>query len=236
MSRILKRHDAAHGPAIRPLNSVRNTMPATGVETAPAIDPELLMLREEHGRLRQLVERKEAELSSLRAQLDAVFRKGEAQGRQAGLSEAADQGAKTLAAVESGVERALAAFANALSGLERLAPELARRGLTAMLGDADNRPDLVAAIVQQQLKGLKGQSVIHIAVSAADFADDAALTGFGEALNAHGLEIYADKTLKSGDCRIRLTLGALEVGVDQQWERLDSLLDDMAQPVGTLHD
>ncbi len=237
MSRLLKLHDAADAPAISSLHSAWNAAKDDDVKApSPVIDPELLRLRDEREQLRQRLQQQETEIAALRKEVDGAFQNGETQGREAGIRDAADQGAKTLATLESGVEHAIANFNEVLSGLERLAPMLARQGLAGILGAADNRSDLVAAIVLQQLKAIETQAVIHIEVSAADFADEAALSRLGDSLGYQGVTIHAYSALKSGDCRIKLKLGALEVGLDQQWGRLKAMLNDMAEPAGARHD
>ncbi len=240
MTRILKKDDKADAQAIRALRSAWSTTKDGGpakderarAPAAPAIDPELLRLREDQAQAQLRLEQQEAEIADLHKQIDAAFRKGEAQGREAGIRDAADQSAKLLARVEGGVERAMAMYTQVLSGLERLAPALARQGLAQLLGDADSRADLVTAIVLKQIKTIEAQSVLHIEVSAADFGDEAALSGLSEALGAHAVKVQAYSALKSGDCRIKLKLGALEVGLDQQWGRLNAMLKDLSEPTG----
>lgn len=236
MSRVLKVH-GTDAPAIRALHSAWETIREVPVEAPPpAMDPELLMLREEREGLRRRLEQQSSEIADLRKQADAAFREGESKGRDAGRREAEDQSAKMLAKLESGIEWALQAFAQSLAGLERLAPEVARHALAGILGQEGDRSDLVSAIVKRQLNAIETQSVLYIAVSAADFADDAALLSLSEALGTQKAKVQAYSSLKSGDCRIQLKLGALDVGVDQQWGRLDVMLTEMAQPGGDRND
>ena len=237
MSRVLKLHDAIDAPVISSLRSAWGASKEDDIAPLPpVVDPELLRLRDECEQLRQRLQQRETEMVNLRQDAESAFRDGEMQGREAGVREAADQSAKTRATLETGVEQAIATFTQTLAGLERLAPMLARQGLAGILGAADHRGELVAAIVQQQLQTLEAQAVIHVEVSAADFGDEAALSSLAESLGSQGVKIHAYTALKSGDCRIKLKLGALEVGLDQQWGRLQSLLNDMAEPAGARHD
>ena len=237
MSRVLKLHGKADAPTIQSLRSAWSTAQDDTVSPppAPVVDPELLHLREEQGRLRNRLEQQEVELASLRQQVEAAFKKGETQGREAGIREAADQSAKMLAGLERGMERAVATFSQAVSGLERLAPLLASQGIATILGQADDRRALVTAVVLRQLQSIEAQSVVHIEVSQADFPDDLALASLGDVLASVGTKVHAVAALKSGDCRIKLTLGTLEVGLDQQWRRLNAMLEDLAEPTGAPH-
>jgi flagellar biosynthesis/type III secretory pathway protein FliH len=240
MSRVLKKEGMMEAPDVRSLRSAWGAADDAPAGSRPAtVDPELVALREETDRLRRQVDQQRAEISGLRAQAEAAVREAEkqaeARGREAGLREAEDDSAKRLVRLESGVERAVAEFVQALSALERLAPELARQGLAAMLGAETDRPALVAAIVQRQLRRLEAQAVVRVEVSAADFPDEAALSALAHALGAPGVQIGAESGLFSGDCRVRLKLGTMEIGLNQQWERLDALLRDLSQPVGGNH-
>lgn len=233
MTRVLKMEGMADAPNVRSLRSAWGTAEAAPLPVA--VNPELAALREDHERLSRQVEQQWAEIQTLRAQAETAFRQGEVQGREAGLREAEDNGAKRLCRLEEGIGHAVAEIVQALSALERLAPELARQGVVAMLGAESDRSALVTAIVRRQLKALKAQAVVRVEVSAADFPDDAALSALVQALGAQGVHLAAESGLVSGDCRIRLKLGTMEVGLNQQWEQLDSLLHDLSQPAGARH-
>ena len=233
MSRVLKRNGAANAPQVHSLMSALATA-ADGPADAPspAIDPERLALAAELQGLQLRLEQQDAQVSDLRAQVRSAFETGEAKGREAGMREAAAQDAQRLARLETGIEQALAAFKQSLTGLEHLAPALAHEAIAGILGESDARPALVAAIVRNQMKAVDARSVIHIEVSAADFTDDRALETLEETLGAAGPVVHASVALKSGDCRIKLKLGTLDVGLDQQWGRLGAVLMEMAEPAG----
>ena len=231
MSRVLKMDRAADAAGIRSVQSAFSVERQDVVPGVAAIDPELVALREERAGLQLRLEQKDTEISELRKQAEGAFRKGEAQGRDAGMREAADHGLKLVTRLEGGVAVALKAFAQALSSLERLAPVLASQGLASIFEDSKARSALVRAIVQRQLKLVATDAIVHIEVSSADFVDDAALTSLAESVGDPRLSLRALSNLKSGDCRIKLTLGTLEVGVDQQWGRLSAILQDLSEPI-----
>lgn len=228
MTRVLKKDGASDAPAVHSLASAwagRGTDPAV----IPAEDPQILALRAENQALKDKLEQQKAKVSELNAEADAAFRKGEAKGREAALREAEDQGQKRLARLEAGIGHAQSAFAEAMENLERLAPALAHEALAAILGQADDRPQLVAAALRNQLQGLEARAIIQVEVSASDFPDDDALARLEGTLGSLGPVIHASVALKSGECRIRLKLGTLEVGLDRQWTGLAALLRDMAE-------
>lgn len=236
MSRVLKIDRLTDAAGIRSVQSAFSLDPQ-GVEAPmPAIDPELVALREEQGRLHLRLKQKDAEISDLRSQIQGAFQKGEAQGRDAGIREAADHGTKLETKLEGGIAAALKAFTLSLSSIERLAPALARQGLASILENSEHRSGLVSDIIQRQLKIIETDTIVHIEVSAVDFADDAALTDLGKVVGDQRLSVRALSNLKSGDCRIKMTLGTLEVGVNQQWGRLSAILQDMSETVETHHD
>ncbi|WP_443751373.1 FliH/SctL family protein [Asticcacaulis solisilvae] len=223
MSRVVKKDGAA-------LVSAWTGAPVVPGDTpAKAVDPELLKLRAEHEALKKQLEAQEARFAEVRAEADEAFRKGEAKGRDAGLREAEDQGEKRLARLEAGIAQAQAVFAEALGGLESLAPVLAHEALANILGGADERPHLVAAIVRHQVQALEARAVLHIEVSAADFPDDEALAALERTLGSLGPAVHASVARKSGECRIKLKLGTLDVGLDRQWAELGALLRDMTE-------
>jgi len=229
MTRVLKKNAAMDGSAVHSLVSAlsaANAAPAG--PAAPPVDPEIPALRAERDELKRRIEQQEAALSDLRAEAEAAFQRGEAKGREAGLREAADQGEQRLARLEAGIAKAQATFAEAMAALERLAPALAHDALANLLGQGDERPQLVAAIVSKQVRTLDARSLIHIEVSAADFPDDEALAALEGSLGRLGPSIHASVSLKSGECRIKQTLGTLDVGLDRQWGELAALLRDMA--------
>lgn len=231
MTRVLKVRGGEAG-SVQSLRSPWGPGMAAPGAPAPLPDPEVVALREEQAQLRHQLETARTDLADLRRQAGDAFGKGEAEGRAAGRHEAEDTSAKALALLEGGVGRAVAEVARALESLERLAPELARQALAGVLGETDDRAGLVAAIVRRQLKTLETQAILHISVSTADFGDGTALSDLSRSLGANQVDLRVDGALKSGDCRIRLRLGTLDVGLDQQWGRLSALLDEMSRPEG----
>jgi len=206
---------------------------ASEVAAPAVIDPERLAWQAQQQRLEHRLEQQAAELAELRVQLRSAFEEGETKGREAGLREATDGEAQRLARLESGIEQALDTLGRSMDGLERLAPVLAHEALAGILGSSDERLPLVVAAVRHRFAEIEAGTVLQVEVSAADFADDQALEALETAFGPQGPAIHASVALKSGACRIKLRLGTLDIGLDQQWGRLSALLQDMAESPGT---
>lgn len=225
MTGLIKSRDA--GDRVRPVDVARPTAPPL---PAQVVDVETVALRREIESLTKALRDRETEIDFLRGDLDRAFKAGEADGRASGLQEGAERGAAALKVLELGVDRALRAVSHDLSALERLAVQLALEGLSKVFGDASERAALVAEIIRKQVAELEAASIVRIDVAREDFADQAALRALAVSLGHPGLVLDATGELSSGDCRIKLILGGLEVGVDQQWSRLEAALEELAHP------
>ncbi|MDB5438798.1 MAG: hypothetical protein JWM33_1225 [Caulobacteraceae bacterium] len=210
---------------IRPAPVGRSTQPPV----EPAVD-EALSLRAEIERLSLKLEAGRLQSAQM---VDQAFNEGEAAGRARGAREAADREADRLAALEAGIDRALGEFRARLQGLEELAGLLARDGLERIFGDRELHTDLLAAGLRHQLQSLEGETVMAIEVSAADFQDPAQLAVLRDGIGRPDLGVSATSQLASGECRIGLSLGAIEAGVGQQWTRLRLALEGLAEGSGT---
>jgi flagellar biosynthesis/type III secretory pathway protein FliH len=218
MTTLIRSSDPARAANVRALERRPATPPI-----AP-VDPELVALRGELERLRAKLADQEVAIAGYPAALDKARADGEAAGRDVGRKEA-DDGRDALAAkIEAATALALKQFADEIASLERLAPLLAIEGLGRVFEPSDQRADLVREVIRRQLAGLEAQAIVCLEISSTDFPDADGLP------RVQGAEVRALDALESGDCRIRLRLGALEVGLDQQWDRLREVLADLAKP------
>jgi flagellar biosynthesis/type III secretory pathway protein FliH len=71
---------------------------------------------------------------------------------------------------------------------------------------------------------LEAASVLHVTVSGADFADEAALKPLAASA---GVKVTADPALPGGRCRMTLRLGNLDVGPADQWPRIAAVLTEL---------
>lgn len=228
MNGIIKFSDPLAASA-RPLAAMR-TPPTPEVAPEPLVDPEVAALRIELAAMGQQLKQRETEIEQLKRDVDAAFIDGEAEGREAGRLEADDGAQARLAALEAGLGRAAAEFAERMSGLEQLAVLLAHESLGKILDDRGAYADLLTRTIRAQLDRLERQAVICVETPRADFPDPEALEALAAAVARPGLDIRASDELAAGDCRIRLRLGTLEIGVAQQWSRLGAALRALANP------
>jgi flagellar biosynthesis/type III secretory pathway protein FliH len=208
-------------------------LPTAAHPPTPVIDQERLALEgqvealsEELQDLAKALQAREARIGELECDLDAGLADAEAKGREAGLAQGAEAKAEALAILEGSAERALGDFRAELQALEILAVALAKAGLAKVFGDGGEMTDKVARLIRRQLQELERTAVLRMEVSAADFGSGEALDGLRLAAGLDDVELKANDALSAGDCRIRLRLGELDIGLGQQWGRLSGMLDD----------
>lgn len=227
MSAIIKSREVeAIAARVRPLGAAPAPAARPPVE-APS--PEVMALRQELEAARRLVEKSQQEIDRLKEDVRRAYRDGEASGHAAGLKEAGDREDERLKRLRVGLEQALGLLGKELASLERLAPLLAREALGKILADPTEPADLVAGIIRRQLKQLAERCVLGVEVSSQDFSAEAAsavLASIGRA----DLQLSVTDALKSGQCRVKLRLGEVEVGVGQQWSVLGELLQAQSEP------
>jgi type III secretion protein L len=209
-----------------------NRAPSAPLPIKPQIDPELAHARTELAYLSELLRERDAQIVDLKEAIvdlkgtvEQVRREGEAEGRRAGFAEGSQHAAQAIAALTKGVDQALEALASDVENLERLALCVAEAALDRVLGPDADQKALVAQIVARQIELLGGEAVLLIEVSGGDFtaADLAQIRG-----RHPSIEFRAYDELARGGCRIKLRLGSLEVGPNQQWAALKNELSKIA--------
>ena len=170
------------------------------------------------------------EIERLRAERDRAFEAGKSEGREAGVKEGDTLRADALAGLTAGIQQAVDLHGREMASLERLALLVAHEGLEKLLRDPADRKVLLGEIIGKQVSILDAKAVLSIEVSVQDFPRPQDLVDLGAAVSRPSVNLFAGNDLKSGDCRIRLVLGTLEIGLDQQWGRLGAILRDLAEP------
>jgi flagellar biosynthesis/type III secretory pathway protein FliH len=214
MNAILKSGSASLQAKVRPLGATART------PEPPAPDPEVARLGAALAAADLALARHEETIAAIPAGIEAAFAEGEAQGRKA----AEDGVAARLALLSDAAERALALYGEEMASLERLAALLAQTCLDRMLIGSEDRARIVADLLRARLAALDADAIVRILVSAGDFPSPEAL----EALAPSPCEIVASSSLAPGDCTVQLRLGALEIGIGQQWGVLRDALGEMA--------
>jgi len=203
----------------RPLGSVLAAGGAADGEQA---------LRAELAEARAGVDARDREIGRLRDEAVAAVAAAAAEGRAAGLEEAETRAEERLAALREGLDGALERLRHDLAALERLAAALAVEAVDKVLGPGAPQADAVARSLDLQLRQLSREAVVCASVAAADFPDADALAALSAAT---GVRIEALPELEAGACRLRLRLGAMEIGPAQQWRRLRETLTLAASSV-----
>ena len=196
------------------------------IDQVALLQEELAAVRDEASVGRILLAEKDAEIQA--AVADAAVA-----GREDGRREGAEAKVEILLALDAAITRTAEQLRADMQSLEPIAIALARAALTKVFGDTPHIDDRIARLVRRQLESLDRAAVLSVTVSANDFSDDDALATLSAAAGLEGLVVQASEALGSGDCRMRLRLGELDVGLSRQWSSLRALLDDaLAEPEG----
>ncbi len=124
------------------------------------------------------------------------------------------------AALENACIEAVTRFSCTLDKLADQAPVLAVEALRPLLGDAEHRLDLIASTVEHQLSELRETAIIEIQVSEQDFDRESARALKENINGAAKIRLEVETALASGEVIFRLKLGALELSLDEYWQRI----------------
>jgi flagellar biosynthesis/type III secretory pathway protein FliH len=225
MSAIIKSTSAKRPGAILSLEDARKADPANLAITS--LEDQL---RQKITTLETISRRQQEQIEILHKDVQQAFVEGEAQGKEQGLAEAEDKQAERFAVLQAGVQVALTSFEESMSSLERLALLLARDCVNVMMTESEARADLLCDMIRFQASTIEKSAIIAIEVSGEDFPDEQDLVVLAERAFTGPVRLSVSKELEAGDCVIRLRLGQLEIGINQQWGVLRDLLDEMARP------
>lgn len=206
-------------------HSVRPFLDPVVLSPTPSRDPLLEALE-------QKIEDLRAELAAQRIESEQAVKAARAEGERQGRTEAGDAAEKQLGLLGKGVNAAVAEWQARLDGLDGLAPSLARAALGKLFDDGEDHMRFVAGAIARQMRMLRRESLIAIRVSARDFKDEQALAALGAEAGAGSVRVIADADLASGECRIDLQLGHIDVGAATQWAQLAAFLDGLAEREG----
>lgn len=228
MSRLIKSSSTAS--QVRALDLLRQA--PTTLEPDPR-DLELATRAERIAALEaELTAHRAAEAQRIKDAADAETR-AEARGHAAGLEAADARADERISRLELGMTEARARLDADLENLERLAALLAETALARLIDDTEHRQPLIAATIRRQMQGLEASAVLHVEVSPRDFPTPEALEPLAREAGLAGVRIETVTSLAAGGCRLKLRLGELEVGLDQQWGALRAVLVDLAaSPAG----
>lgn len=173
---------------------------------------------------------KENAMSTLRSEMARTVEEAKSVAWQAGFDAAEDKQAERCRSLELSLQRTEAMLAERLAELDRLAPLLAQECLEIILADRAFRAEIVQNLLKTQVAKLDRQMLAGIELSQVDFADQTMLDEIGRRCGASHVSILARSDLPSGACVMRLRLGSVEIGIEQQWGVLRDVLRELAAP------
>jgi flagellar biosynthesis/type III secretory pathway protein FliH len=206
-------------------HSVRPFLDPAVLPSAPARDPRVDALERQ-------VEDLGAALAAQRIESEQAVKAARAEGERQGRAAAGDAAEKQLATLGKAVDSALARWHSRLDDLDGLAPSLARAALGKLFDDGEDLSRFVAGAIARQMRMLRRESLIAIRVSASDFKDEQALAALGAEAGTGSVRVVADGDLASGECRIDLQLGHIDVGASTQWAQVAAFLEGLAEREG----
>ncbi|MFC5475500.1 hypothetical protein [Paraherbaspirillum soli] len=159
---------------------------------------------------------------------EAASKREAESGRQAyekgvadGLKRAEQDWDVQVQTLKEGMQQALAVFSADLNRLEGLSLAVTRAVLDKMVGDPDHRREWVTASIKHQLERLAASAVLGVSVSRHDFPDAEAVAVLCHALGATDCQV--DPQLPAGGCRLKLTLGTVDIDAGTQLQTLGKL-------------
>lgn len=173
------------------------------------------------------LEEARAVIARLEARLEAAERKGHTdnalayeKGLEAGRAEAVDRSDRRTALLAEAAEQALCLWSKGIDDLEKLAPILARDAVAKLFAPEADMADLVVRAVTARIARLRAGSVVALRASPEDFVDAALLA---PTAGRHAT-VTLDPLLKSGEARIDLSLGGIDLSIERLASELDAFL------------
>jgi flagellar biosynthesis/type III secretory pathway protein FliH len=225
MSTLIKSNDKSHGFNIQRLGAGGVAPPATKPIASANIENPLVA---ENSRLLTLIEQREAEIIAHAQALAKSFAEGEESGRLAMEAEIDDDRAASLMLLGDGIDAAKTELGHALENAESIALMVAQMALEKMFGETETRKSTVADLIRHQFRQIGHDSFVSLAVSRADFPNTNEVAELAAELSVASDRVRVSDELKAGDCRMRMQLGTLDIGLGRQWGSIRALLEDMA--------
>ena len=172
------------------------------------------------------------QIALLEAQLVAVDKERRderdeayAAGLKEGAERADDDAERHVARVREMGDAALDIWRGRVGELDVLAAMLARGALAKVFSPDADLADLVARAIGAKVGQLRAESIVAVRVSSADFAEPSPVVAA-----AGGGEIILDSRLKSGECRIDLRLGEVDLTIDGLARELNDFFQSLGEP------
>jgi flagellar assembly protein FliH len=222
---VIKARDSVQAETVRPF---LNKSPQ--VSQVPS-QPESKANSSQHLASVDLIEKiaqRDAEISTHQQALKEAYAKGKADGRTAAEDEFQDSRKEALATLELGVEDAKRELTEALNSLESLALLVAVEAVEKLVGDADSFRAMLTLTISNQVKQIGAASLLAVTVARIDFPDTREVAALEEKLSLQPGLLLVQNELEPGECRIKLMVGALEIGLTRNWTDMKAMLESMA--------
>jgi flagellar biosynthesis/type III secretory pathway protein FliH len=202
-------------------------------ESAPSKSP-LDVYDTEVARLQNVVEDLRSQISTHGVLLDQAREEGKWAGREAAESEYNETREAQLVLLQTTYEAARSTFSTFLEQSEALSVLIAKEVLEKIFGSFEGRSQMVVDVIRHQLSMLSDKAKLIIQVSRIDFPDTSEVKRFAASIGLDEERISILDSLNSGDCLLKLKLGTLDVGIDQQWDEILTLFAEQTKvEVGT---
>lgn len=226
MTGVIKAAQRGNGFSVEPLvpRFCAQEMTVERAIVAKPADPVLA----ENEELRARLDRQEEAILIHEKALAEAYAEGEAAGRVLAEAEFNEDRQAALDLLEQGLNDARAEFAGALASAEGLAALIAREALNKMFGDCGSRQQIVLDLIKHQFAQIERGGVVRVEVSRDDFPDTSEVARLAAQLGLRADALRVSDELSRGDCRVKLRLGSMDIGLSRQWEKISEALSEMA--------
>ena len=166
--------------------------------------------------------------------LTAAYTDGEAAGRIAAEDEFNEDRSDALEALKDSLSTSQVDFGKALKGFETLALLVAVEAVEKLLGDGAHYREALAKLIAHQVGKIDSASIVSIDVSRDDFPDTREVAAIEKTIGGERDKLSVVDSLEAGACRIKLNVGAIEIGFGQQWGALKDLLETITNSEAAL--
>ena len=112
----------------------------------------------------------------------------------------------------------------ALTGFEAFSLQVALEALTVLTDNPETHREILAATIKKQLSALDARSIISVTVSRSDFPDSRELAELETSLGAPTNSLRLCEEMDSGNSRIALLIGAVEIDLKRSWREIAEML------------
>ena len=206
-----------------------NVVPGVLSEAAVPMDPRL----EEISRLNKALEKAEAEVEQGKKASEEAVKKAYEEGRAAALLSIEKNDKENLALLKTNLEALSDSLDKQMASTDLLSLAIAQAALRNLFESEESVPEIVVNLIKRQLRDIRQKLITEIVVSQSDFPDaqslDDLIAQFG---SGFPIKIRSQGNMKSGDCRIELRLGYIDLSLKDYWEDLCFLCEEIANEAG----